>query len=50
MIISMTVFLIQCYTETEMIDLMQGQIGQYPETQLVESSHRSTVAHSSLVI
>jgi hypothetical protein len=41
-------FLIQCYTKTEIIGSMQGQIGHL-ETQLVKRSHSSTVAHSRLV-
>jgi len=48
--INASFFLTQCYTETEIISSIQGQIGQYPETQLVKSSHSSIVAHSSLVI
>jgi hypothetical protein len=43
-------FFIQWYTRTEIISLMQGHIDQYPETQLVKSSHSSVTALLILVI
>jgi len=38
------------YTKTKIISLMQGHPDQYPETQLVKTSHNGVGGHSSLVI
>jgi hypothetical protein len=50
MITSMTSSFIHCYTELNIIRLIQGHIDQYPETQLVKSSYSSFDAHSNLLI
>jgi hypothetical protein len=43
-------FFILSYFKTEIIGLMQGHLDQYPETQLVKTSHSSVPAYSSLII
>ena len=43
-------FFIPSYSKTEIIGSMQGHLYQYPETQLVKTSHSSVPAHASLVI
>jgi hypothetical protein len=42
-------FFIPSYSKTEIMGLMQGHLDQYPETQLVKTSHGSVPAYSSLV-
>jgi hypothetical protein len=43
-------FFIHSYTKTKIISSMQGHPDQYPETQLVTTSHSGVAALSSLVI
>jgi hypothetical protein len=43
-------FFIHSYNKTKIIGSMQCHPDQYPETQLVKTSHSGVAGHSSLVI